>query len=247
MFSVLLLFRCACCINWEVVTGVVGLLFLGLLGCFQTEWLLIVTRVDGLRLMMVLLVCAIFLLCFCCTFNSGFTFLFRMFIYFLFFFLVGRFLSNRILSFYVFFELRVLPILGLILGWGSQPERIGAGSYLFLYTLVGSVPFLVKLVCLYSMERRLRIDFFGTREVIVFYSLFYGHYTLMVFFWVFVMLIKLPVYGVHLWLPKAHVEASTVGSMVLAGVILKLGGYGLYRVSLFRKFVLILGSGYLLS
>jgi len=108
----------------------------------------------------------------------------------------------------------------IIFGWGNQPERINAGIYILLYTLIGSLPLLIIL--LFLRENRLQ-NFF----VFIYRS---ERNIILRLFLIFAFLVKIPIYIFHLWLPKAHVEAPVAGSMILAGVILKLGGYGFYKV-----------------
>nr|YP_003354960.1 NADH dehydrogenase subunit 4 [Quadrula quadrula]ACQ91013.1 NADH dehydrogenase subunit 4 [Quadrula quadrula] len=135
--------------------------------------------------------------------------------------LVFCFSVSSLLSFYMLFEFSLIPILLIILGWGYQPERLQAGKYMMLYTVSASLPLLVLIVLLLVESGSV---FWGFS-----YSGF-GYSGLLVVCACLAFLVKLPAYGFHLWLPKAHVEAPVAGSMILAGVLLKLGGYGLVRV-----------------
>jgi len=140
--------------------------------------------------------------------------------------LVLSFYRADVILFYVFFELSLIPILLIILAWGYQPERLQAGLYMMLYTLFGSIPLLFSLVYFTSFVGSSRFLSLGVSSVYV--GFFSGWFCL---FFFLAFMIKTPVYFFHLWLPKAHVEAPTGGSMVLAGVLLKLGSYGIVRFS----------------
>jgi NADH-ubiquinone oxidoreductase chain 4 len=155
--------------------------------------------------------------------------------------LILCFLRNRLFGFFIFFELSLIPTLIIILGWGVQPERIRAGSYLIIYTLVGSLPLLGALLFMDFHCGSLKI--FLLSSEIYFFSK--RDYRIFCIFWILAFLIKLPIYGVHLWLPKAHVEAPVAGSMILAGVLLKLGAYGLLRSLHFLNLKFCLWGRYL--
>nr|UPL65684.1 NADH dehydrogenase subunit 4 [Homoeocerus unipunctatus] len=137
-------------------------------------------------------------------------------------FLFLTFSTLNLFTFYLYFESSMIPTLFLIFGWGYQPERLSAGFYLLFYTLFASFPLLISIFYIYYSNYTL---FYGL--VILNYN-FYLYFSLIGAF-----LVKMPMIFVHFWLPKAHVEAPVSGSMILAGVLLKLGGYGLFRVMKF--------------
>jgi len=131
------------------------------------------------------------------------------------------FVTTNFFLLYVFFEISLFPIIFMILMDGVQIEKLRASLYLFMYASLCSFPFLL---------------------VILYFELFTPTYIEGVYSWEIVVcfivgfLVKLPLYVLHLWLPKAHVEAPTYGRIILAGLLLKLGGAGLLRVILFFNF-----------
>ena len=183
--------------------------------------------VDGISLFMIILSSFLTPLCILASWKSiqkrikeyMFAFLFLETV------LIGMFASIDILLFYIFFETVLIPMYLIIGIWGGE-RRIYASFKFFLYTLLGSVLMLIALIVIYKTTGSMNIaelqgNYFARSTQIFLWLAFFASFA-----------VKIPMWPFHTWLPDAHVEAPTAGSVILAGVLLKMGGYGFIRFSL---------------
>ena len=183
--------------------------------------------IDGISLFFLLLTTLLIPLCLLTSWNSIKFDLKKYLISFLVmeFFLIGVFCVLDLLLFYIFFESVLIPMFLIIGIWGSRERKIRAAYFFFLYTLLGSVLMLLSILYIYyqvgttDYETLLTFSFSPLEQKIMWFAFFASFAT------------KVPMVPVHLWLPEAHVEAPTAGSVILAGVLLKLGTYGFIRFS----------------
>ena len=183
--------------------------------------------VDGISLFMILLSTFLTPLCILASWQSiqkrikeyMFAFLFLETV------MIGMFASIDMLLFYIFFETVLIPMYLIIGIWGGE-RRIYASFKFFLYTLLGSVLMLIALIVIYKTTGLMNIEalqgnYFTRSTQIFLWLAFFASFA-----------VKIPMWPFHTWLPDAHVEAPTAGSVILAGVLLKMGGYGFIRFSL---------------
>ena len=183
--------------------------------------------VDGISVLLIILTTFLMLLC---ILASRYTVPFRVREYMMAFLIletlmIGVFCSLDLVLFYIFFEAVLIPMFLIIGVWGDK-GRVYASFKFFLYTLTGSLLMLLAIVAIYRhagttyIPTLLEIDFPPSLQMWLWLAFFAS------------FAVKLPMWPVHTWLPDAHVEAPTAGSVILAGVLLKMGGYGFLRFSL---------------
>ena len=186
--------------------------------------------IDGISLLMIVLTAFLTPICLAISVNSIEKRVKEYVISFLLIeaFVIGSFASLDLLFFYIFFETMLIPMFLVIGIWGGA-NRIYASYKFFLYTLFGSVLFLIAIIVIYLYS--------GTTDILVlaknlpnFFPLHYQKWLWLAFFASFA--VKVPMFPFHTWLPDAHVQAPTAGSVILAGILIKLGAYGFLRFSL---------------
>ncbi|NTU42180.1 MAG: NADH-quinone oxidoreductase subunit M [Nitrospirales bacterium] len=140
--------------------------------------------------------------------------------------MIGVFCSLDLFLFYIFWEAMLIPMYLLIGVWGG-PKRVYAAIKFFLYTLVGSLLMLVGIIVLY-------LNTGNSFDILKMMHAHYPYAMQMILFWAFfaAFAVKVPMFPVHTWLPDAHTEAPTAGSVILAGILIKMGAYGFLRFSM---------------
>jgi proton-translocating NADH-quinone oxidoreductase chain M len=180
--------------------------------------------VDGISIFFLILTSVLILLCFLVSWTNTFrTFLHLICFLGLEFLLLCVFSVLDLFVFYILFESILIPMFLIIGVWGSRQRKVRASYFLFLYTALGSIFMLIAILYIYTQVGSTNY------EVLITFRFSFTEQCLLwiVFFLSFAT--KIPMIPVHLWLPEAHVEAPTSGSVILAGVLLKLGTYGFIR------------------
>ena len=186
--------------------------------------------VDGLAITMIFLTALLTPICFIISYKTIVNRVKEFVIAFLLIeaLVIGAFSSLDLLFFYIFFEATLIPMFLVIGIWGGE-NRVYASYKFFIYTLAGSVFFLIGIILIFLLTKTTDViiltktlkEFFPLNYQVALFALFFASFA-----------IKVPMFPFHTWLPDAHVQAPTAGSVILAGILIKLGAFGFLRYSL---------------
>lgn len=188
-------------------------------------------KVNMISFLLILLSVLIIFLCYIYLYNNDNFYMkslpeWSVYLSLLLFALIGAFSVNDILGFFIFFELTLIPIYLLVIRFGSKERKIRAAYLIVLYTFFGSVFLFISIMIIYSQigstnyDDLLSINFSINTQLILWFLFFMA------------FSVKIPTFPFHIWLPEAHVEAPTIGSVILAALLLKLGLYGIIKFNI---------------